>query len=173
MTDLLEVLVADERGEEVFREWMRPRAIDIACKAVSTQMDAMVKVLSTASSITRLTPKFLRTWSLKNNIAQPADTVASDVVKILASALNTERALANNKKKHSDTVRSLKCSHESAKLESLRKSRMRLLGAQTHCMRLFIFFALVVRGCYWTLLVMLRSKKKYSSACGFCASSLL
>ncbi|KAJ7917781.1 hypothetical protein B0H13DRAFT_1869952 [Mycena leptocephala] len=104
MTDLLEVLVADERGEEVFREWVRPRAIDIACKAVSTQMDAMVKVLSTASSIRQLTPKFLRTWSLKNNIARPADTVASDVVKILASALNTERALANNKKKHSDTA---------------------------------------------------------------------
>jgi hypothetical protein len=27
-------------------------------------------------------------------------------------------------------------------LDSLRKSRMRLLGAQTHCMRLFIFISL-------------------------------
>ncbi|KAJ7838985.1 hypothetical protein B0H13DRAFT_2677309 [Mycena leptocephala] len=104
MTQLLEVLVADERGERVFRDWVKPRAIDIACEAVSTQMDAMVKVLSTASSITQLTPKFLRAWSLKDNLVQPADNLAADVVKILASALNTERAVVKNKKKNSDTA---------------------------------------------------------------------
>ncbi|KAJ7914007.1 hypothetical protein B0H13DRAFT_1712280 [Mycena leptocephala] len=104
MTQLLEVLVADERGERVFRDWVKPRAIDIACEAVSTQMDAMVKVLSTASSITQLTPKFLRAWSLKDNVVQPADNLAANVVKILASALNTERAVAKNKKKNSDTA---------------------------------------------------------------------
>jgi hypothetical protein len=39
--------------------------------------------------------------------------------------------------------------------------------AQPHRMRLFIFFALVVRGCYSTLLVMLRSKKRIVPGAAF------
>lgn len=83
MTKVLDAMVADKSGERVFREWVTPTAIDIACETVSTQMDAMAKALSTARSITQFTPKFLRTWSLKENVVRPADTVASDVVKIL------------------------------------------------------------------------------------------
>jgi hypothetical protein len=37
----------------------------------------------------------------------------------------------------------------------------------------YFYFALVVRGCYLTLLMMLRSPKKHSAACGFYASALL
>ncbi|KAJ7803561.1 hypothetical protein B0H14DRAFT_3091955 [Mycena olivaceomarginata] len=79
-------MVADARGERVFREWVTPRAIDITCDIVSTQMDSMVKELSTAPSLTKLTPQFLRAWSLKDNVVRPADKVAPDVVKILFSA---------------------------------------------------------------------------------------
>ncbi|KAJ7107876.1 hypothetical protein C8R44DRAFT_940816 [Mycena epipterygia] len=104
MTKLLDVILADERGERVFREWVAPRAVDVACDIVSTQMDAIVKALSTAPSVTKLTPKFLRAWSLDGNVVQPADCVAPDVVKILFAALNTERGLGKNKKKNSKTA---------------------------------------------------------------------
>ncbi|KAJ7659847.1 hypothetical protein B0H17DRAFT_954562 [Mycena rosella] len=97
-------MAADSRGEQIFKEWVFPRAIDIACDAVSTQMDAVVKSLSTAKSISKITPEFLRAWSLNNNVVEPADQVASDVVKILFSAINTERGLSKNKKKTSDTA---------------------------------------------------------------------
>ncbi|KAJ7455167.1 hypothetical protein FB451DRAFT_1049047 [Mycena latifolia] len=96
---LLDAMVADERGKVVFRDWVQPTAIQIACESVSTQMDSMVKALSTASSITTLTPRFLRAWSLKDTVVQPANLVAPDVVKILFSALNTKQGLAKNKKK--------------------------------------------------------------------------
>ncbi|KAJ6536231.1 hypothetical protein B0H19DRAFT_962812 [Mycena capillaripes] len=97
-------MVEDERGAQVFDEWARPRAVEITCKVVSTQMDAMVKALSTASSITQLTPKFLRAWSLKDNVVLPAENLAPDIVKILHSALHTKRGLEKNKKKKSDTA---------------------------------------------------------------------
>ncbi|KAJ7078342.1 hypothetical protein C8R44DRAFT_654613 [Mycena epipterygia] len=97
-------MVADERGKQVFNAWAVPRAIDIACDVVSTQMDAMVKELSTAPSVTKMTPAFLRAWSLESNVVKPADRVAPDVVKILFSALNTTRALEKNKKKDSTTA---------------------------------------------------------------------
>ncbi|KAJ7687362.1 hypothetical protein B0H17DRAFT_939446 [Mycena rosella] len=92
-------MVADERGKEVFRDWVQPMAIQVACESVSTQMDSMVKALSTASSITKLTPRFLRAWSLKDTVVRPANLLAPDVVKILFSALNTKQGLAKNKKK--------------------------------------------------------------------------
>jgi hypothetical protein len=104
MHRLLDAMVADARGERIFREWVTPRAIDITCDIVSTQMDSMVKELSTAPSLTKLTPQFLRAWSLKDNVVRPADKVAPDVVKILFSAVNTRRGLENNTKKSSNTV---------------------------------------------------------------------
>ncbi|KAJ7445336.1 hypothetical protein FB451DRAFT_1055712 [Mycena latifolia] len=94
-------MTSNPHGEEVFKEWVLPRAIDIACEAVSTQMDGVVKALSTAKSITKLTPEFLRAWSLDKNVVDPANKLAPDVVKILYSAINTERGLAKNKKKNS------------------------------------------------------------------------
>jgi hypothetical protein len=105
MTKLLDAMTSDPRGERIHKEWALPSAIDTACDVVSDQMDAMVKALSTASSVTKLTPAFLRAWSLKDTVAQPANDLAPDVVKILSAALNTERALIKNKKKNSDTVR--------------------------------------------------------------------
>ncbi|KAJ7467913.1 hypothetical protein FB451DRAFT_1039789 [Mycena latifolia] len=94
-------MTSNLRGEEAFKEWVLPRAIDIACKAVSTQMNGVVKALSTAKSITKLTPEFLRAWNLDKNVVEPANKLAPDVVKILYSAINTERGLAKNKKKNS------------------------------------------------------------------------
>ncbi|KAJ6616034.1 hypothetical protein B0H10DRAFT_1413843 [Mycena sp. CBHHK59/15] len=52
MAKVLDAMVSDERGEQVFQEWVRPTAIDVACEAISSQMDGMVKALSTASSTT-------------------------------------------------------------------------------------------------------------------------
>lgn len=104
MRRILDAMTANSRGEEIFKAWVFPRVIDIACEAVSAQMDAMVKALSTAKSISKLTPEFLRAWTVNKNIVQPADKVATDVVKILSSAINTQRGLSKNKKKTSDTV---------------------------------------------------------------------
>ncbi|KAF8175983.1 hypothetical protein K438DRAFT_1770891 [Mycena galopus ATCC 62051] len=105
MVKVLDAMVGDERGERIFRQWVTPKAIDIACEVVSAQMDGMVKALSTAPSVTKLTPAFLRAWSLKKNVVDPADSIASDVVKILDSAINSRQAVVKNKKKSSNTVR--------------------------------------------------------------------
>ncbi|KAF8215601.1 hypothetical protein K438DRAFT_1748526 [Mycena galopus ATCC 62051] len=104
MIKILDAMVGDERGERIFRQWVTPKAIDIACEVVSVQMDGTVKALSTAPSVTKLTPQFLRAWSLKKNVVDPAETIASDVVKILDSAINSRQAVVKNKKKSSDTV---------------------------------------------------------------------
>ncbi|KAJ7211405.1 hypothetical protein GGX14DRAFT_362904 [Mycena pura] len=104
MRRILDAMVASERGKQVFREWVQPTAIEIACETVTTEMDSMVKALSTASSVKQLTPKFLRTWNLNDNVVQPAKTFAPNLVRILFSAINTDRALKRNKKKNSDTA---------------------------------------------------------------------
>ncbi|KAJ7260021.1 hypothetical protein B0H12DRAFT_1069914 [Mycena haematopus] len=93
---ILDAMVADERGKQIFREWVQPTAIEIACETVTTEMDSMVKALSTASSIKRLTPKFLRAWNLNDNVVQPAKEFAPNLVKILFSASNTDRGLKSH-----------------------------------------------------------------------------
>jgi hypothetical protein len=49
----------------------------------------------------------------------------------------------------------------------LRKAACGFFGAQTHHMRLFFFFALLVKRGYLRVPVMLWSKKKDIPACGF------
>jgi hypothetical protein len=49
----------------------------------------------------------------------------------------------------------------------LRKSRMRLLGAQTHCMQLFIFIHSSGQRVLFNTPSDAPEQKKYSAACGF------
>ncbi|KAJ7229399.1 hypothetical protein C8J57DRAFT_1251997 [Mycena rebaudengoi] len=63
----------------------------------------MVMDLSLHKSVSELTPKYLRSWSLKVMVAKPADIHAPDLVKILWCALSTARALEKNKKKSNET----------------------------------------------------------------------
>ncbi|KAJ6550618.1 hypothetical protein DFH09DRAFT_1319795 [Mycena vulgaris] len=104
MRALLDAIVSDPRGELIFSTWVKPRAVDLACELVSGQMDLMVKSLSTVKSVTLLTPSFLRAWNLHQNVINPANTLAPDLVKILYSSLNTRKALLKNKNKNSETA---------------------------------------------------------------------
>ncbi|KAJ6596726.1 hypothetical protein B0H10DRAFT_1959940 [Mycena sp. CBHHK59/15] len=104
MRSLLDALIVDPRGQQMFDQWVKLQAIDVACDVVSRQMDLMVKALSTAKSVCHFTIVFLRSWSLDKSVVKPANTLATDVVKILHPALNTEKGLSKNKKKMSETV---------------------------------------------------------------------
>ncbi|KAJ7762820.1 hypothetical protein DFH07DRAFT_405070 [Mycena maculata] len=104
MRKLLDAMVLDKRGKEIFDDWANPRAMDIACNIISAQMANMVTALSTAPSVSKLTPEFLRSWSLDRTVAQPADLIAPDVVRLLFAAVNADKSLAKNKKKKNDTA---------------------------------------------------------------------
>ncbi|KAF8871290.1 hypothetical protein BD779DRAFT_1631677 [Infundibulicybe gibba] len=88
----------------VLRRWLASRVIDMACDIVSDEMDDMKKSSNGPKSLKELTPSYLRTWSLDNAIAQPAQLKAPSMLKILRSAVTTSRAQAENKKKTSDTA---------------------------------------------------------------------
>ncbi|KAK7041186.1 hypothetical protein R3P38DRAFT_2768556 [Favolaschia claudopus] len=104
MTKLLDIMVSDERGGRVFRQWVERRAVQITCEVVAAQMDAMVKALTSAPSLTKLPPDVFRGWTLEKTVEIPARSLAPDVVQILSTALNTEKALAKYTKKENDTA---------------------------------------------------------------------
>ncbi|KAJ7724303.1 hypothetical protein DFH07DRAFT_759108 [Mycena maculata] len=64
----------------------------------------MAKILSSHQSVSELTPEFLRGWSLEGVEAKPADKHAPVILKILCAALDTPRALEQNKKKSNHTA---------------------------------------------------------------------
>ncbi|KAJ7241230.1 hypothetical protein B0H12DRAFT_1024317, partial [Mycena haematopus] len=55
-------------------------------------------------NIEEITPKFLRSWSLKATVGKPADSLAPDLLTILRCALTTKKALEKNKKKSNETA---------------------------------------------------------------------
>ncbi|KAJ7698416.1 hypothetical protein B0H17DRAFT_1196984 [Mycena rosella] len=81
---LLDTLYDDERGKRVITEWFTPHALDLICDRISSQADRMVKALSTHKSVSELTPKYLRSWSLKDS--------------------TTKKAIEKNKKKSNETA---------------------------------------------------------------------
>jgi hypothetical protein len=104
MTKLLSTMYKHERGQHVLNSWLEPHALDLVCNRISAQADQMVKEFSTHKSVGELTPEFLRSWSLKETIAKPADLHAPDLLRILRCAMNNPKALAKNKKKSNETV---------------------------------------------------------------------
>ncbi|KAJ7658414.1 hypothetical protein B0H17DRAFT_1145634 [Mycena rosella] len=85
---LLDTLYDDERGKRVITEWFTPHALDLICDRISSQADRMVKALSTHKSVSELTPKYLRSWSLKDSVAGAADRHAPDLVRVLKCLLH-------------------------------------------------------------------------------------
>ncbi|KAJ7635638.1 hypothetical protein B0H17DRAFT_911043, partial [Mycena rosella] len=81
-----------------------PHALDLICDRISSQADRMVKALSTHKSVSELTPKYLRSWSLKDSVAGAADRHAPDLVRVLKCALTTKKAIQKNKKKSNETA---------------------------------------------------------------------
>ncbi|KAJ7506367.1 hypothetical protein B0H11DRAFT_2219709 [Mycena galericulata] len=74
---LLDKIYMDERGQRIVNEWFSCHALALVCEQVSSQADTMVKALSRHKSVSELTPAFLRSWSLKDTVAEPADLHAS------------------------------------------------------------------------------------------------
>lgn len=87
-----------------FDDWNFPHAVDATCAAVYTEMDDLTTKSVAAKTIKDLTPAFLRSWTLETAVGAPAAKRAPTLLRVLNSALSTERALERNKKKISDTA---------------------------------------------------------------------
>ncbi|KAJ7448716.1 hypothetical protein FB451DRAFT_1411149 [Mycena latifolia] len=101
---ILDTMYKDERGRRVLEDWSAPHALDQVCKRISSQADRMVKAFSAHRSVSELTPQFLRSWSVQETVAKPADIHAPDLLKVLRCALTTEKTLKKNKKKSNETA---------------------------------------------------------------------
>ncbi|KAJ7751581.1 hypothetical protein B0H16DRAFT_1460136 [Mycena metata] len=71
---------------------------------MTQEMDSLTRALSTAPSVNARTSAYLREWSLEKCVADPADSMAPDVVRVLHTFLSTKRGLEKNTKKNSDTA---------------------------------------------------------------------
>ncbi|KAF8158783.1 hypothetical protein K438DRAFT_1620273 [Mycena galopus ATCC 62051] len=100
----LDRIYRDERGRRVVNDWFSSHALDLVSARVSSEADCMVKAFSTHKSVEELTPDFLRSWSLQETIATPANDHAPYLLKILRAAM-TSKASEKNKKKFNETVR--------------------------------------------------------------------
>ncbi|KAJ8456447.1 hypothetical protein ONZ45_g18717 [Pleurotus djamor] len=98
--DLLLFLSQNPLGMAKLDEIARNRAVDIACKLISDEMDEMKAELN--HKCTDITPSFLRNWSLETCVAIPARAKAPNLVRILESAASTDRAKENNKVKRAE-----------------------------------------------------------------------
>ncbi|KAJ7777577.1 hypothetical protein DFH07DRAFT_1056413 [Mycena maculata] len=101
---ILDAMYKDERGRRTIRAWFDPYTTDLVCEKISSQADEMVKALSTHKNVAEMKPEWLRQWSLTTTVANAANEKAPDLLSILRSALNTDKALEKNKKKSNDTA---------------------------------------------------------------------
>ncbi|KAJ7016532.1 hypothetical protein C8F04DRAFT_1342897 [Mycena alexandri] len=103
-TKFLDIIHEDDRGRRTLEEWFSPRALDFVCTQITSEADTMLKVLGTHKNVADIKPEFLRSWSLKKNVAEPADKHAPNLVRLLRCALSTKESLEKNKKKSNDTA---------------------------------------------------------------------
>jgi hypothetical protein len=65
MRALFDSMLQDPRGERIFDEWVKPRAMDIICDSLSGQMVRWFGP-SVPLQVSRLYPAYLREWSFEN-----------------------------------------------------------------------------------------------------------
>jgi hypothetical protein len=73
LSDLLNVFWKSDKGSRYMKDWMRPRAVDLICDTIHTEMDCAKSHLQML--MMDITPEFISTWDI-NGLMEPisADT---------------------------------------------------------------------------------------------------
>jgi hypothetical protein len=98
--DLMDVIMSDPKGKRKLEEWMELHAVDVVCRAVGQEMDAVKKDFN--MSIADVSPEYLRNWDLGANTSNEKAPILQ---QILHSAAQTDTAKEKNKIKDPHTVR--------------------------------------------------------------------
>ena len=102
LASILDMVRDHPLGRKQFDAWNLPHAVNATCSTVYAEMDDLTTNLVT--TVKDLTPAFLRAWTLENAVAIPARARSPTLLRVLNSAIATERSREHNKKKTSDTA---------------------------------------------------------------------
>jgi hypothetical protein len=84
-------------------KWMRPYALEQVCETIYDEMDALTLEFHTTT--TTITPEYLMSWSLKENVEDLVDAKTPCLLSIIHVTSQTQNTLEKNKKKDTTAVR--------------------------------------------------------------------
>ena len=87
LENILDMIMDHARGRIVLLEWMRPYALQQVREIVYEEMDALTLEFHTTTNT--ITPEYLMSWSLKENVEDLVDTNTPCVLSIINIASQT------------------------------------------------------------------------------------
>jgi hypothetical protein len=98
------MVMEDERGREMLELWMERHAIDVVCKILDREMDAVKSALH--MKLEDITPDYISKWTVETASGVVAQHHAPVLHRLLIRAAQSDKAKARNKNKTPDSVRS-------------------------------------------------------------------
>jgi hypothetical protein len=106
LENILDMIMDHARGRIVLLEWMRPYALQQVRETIYDEMDALTLEFHTTTST--ITPEYLMSWSLKENVEDLVDAKTPCLLSIINVASHvasqTRNSLEKNKKKDTTAV---------------------------------------------------------------------
>ena len=89
---LLDLIMANEKGAAILKEWMRPHAVDLVCSDIHREMEEAKPHLYMTAAET--TPEFIESWDI-NDIMDPiSDKITPTWTTVLEAATESKQHLA-------------------------------------------------------------------------------
>ena len=102
LENILDMIMDHARGRIVLLEWMRPYALQQVHETIYNKMDVLTLEFHTTTST--ITPEYLMSWNLKENVEDIVDARTPCLLSIISTASQTWNSLEKNKKKDTTTV---------------------------------------------------------------------
>jgi hypothetical protein len=102
LENILDIIMDHARGRTVLLEWMRPYALQQVRETIYDEMDALTLEFHTTTST--ITPAYLMSWSLKDNVEDIVDARTPCLLTIIDTASQTRNSLEKKKKKDTTAV---------------------------------------------------------------------
>ncbi|KIJ05902.1 hypothetical protein PAXINDRAFT_20870 [Paxillus involutus ATCC 200175] len=99
---MLDRIHENERGRVHLLRWIEPRAVELVCEKIMSEMDDVKSAL--AGTIKTITPESLLSWDVNTFIGSVVDQSAPTTGQVLKTAARTERARENNTIKTGETA---------------------------------------------------------------------
>lgn len=103
LAEVMDIIMADDRGSQRLWAWMRPHAVDRTCEIIEGEMEVVKEKLS--MRLEDVTPDYISKWTVEATVGLAAQNFAPVLYQLLVRAAQTDKAQAKNVKKKPHTVR--------------------------------------------------------------------